>query len=141
MPSDQDLFRIVTEGMPGTSMPPWDVLPDRDRWNVVAYIKTFAADKFKEPQKKFELPKDVASSEASIARGKEMFEAIECHKCHGLAGRADGPSRPELKDDWGNPIAPATSNRTVRTSRGIANERNEERPDVALPRRSDGPTS
>ena len=36
-----------------------------------------------------------------------MFEAIECHKCHGLAGRADGPSRPELKDDWGNPIAPA----------------------------------
>jgi DMSO reductase family type II enzyme heme b subunit len=36
-----------------------------------------------------------------------MFEAIECHKCHGVAGRADGPSRPELKDDWGHPIAPA----------------------------------
>jgi DMSO reductase family type II enzyme heme b subunit len=107
VPSDQDLFRLVTNGMPGTSMPPWEVLPEKDRWNVVAYIKTFAADKFKEAPKKLDLPKEVASSDASIKRGKEMFEAIECHKCHGLAGRADGPSRPELKDDWGNPIAPA----------------------------------
>jgi DMSO reductase family type II enzyme heme b subunit len=107
VPSDQDLFRIVTAGMPGTSMPPWDVLPEKDRWNVVAYIKAFAAEKFKEAPKKLDLPKDVSSSEASIKRGKEMFEAIECHKCHGTAGRADGPSRPELKDDWGHPIPPA----------------------------------
>jgi DMSO reductase family type II enzyme heme b subunit len=107
MPSDQDLFRVVSDGMPGTSMPAWAVLPEKDRWNVVAYIKTFAADKFKEPQKKLELPKEVASSAESIKRGKEMFEAIECNKCHGAAGRADGPSRPELKDEWGHPIRPA----------------------------------
>ena len=119
-PSDQDLYRIVTEGMPGTSMPPWDVLPERERWNVVAYIKTFAGDKLKEPPKKLDLPKDVSSSEESIKRGREMFEAIECHKCHGNAGRADGPSRPELKDDWGFPVAPA--NLTQRwTFRGGAN--------------------
>jgi len=49
----------------------------------------------------------VSSSEASLKRGKEMFEAIECHKCHGTEGRADGPSRPELKDEWGFPVAPA----------------------------------
>jgi DMSO reductase family type II enzyme heme b subunit len=36
-----------------------------------------------------------------------MFEAIECNKCHGNAGRADGPSAPELKDDWGHPVRPA----------------------------------
>src|SRR5439155_1034776 len=42
-----------------------------------------------------------------MGRGKEMYEAIECHKCHGTDGGADGPSRPELKDDWGNAIAPA----------------------------------
>jgi DMSO reductase family type II enzyme heme b subunit len=107
MPTDQDLFRIITNGMPGTSMPPWEVLPEKDRWNVVAYVKSFAAEKFKEAPKKLDLPKEVSSSEASIKRGKEMFEAIECHKCHGTAGRADGPSRPELKDDWGHPIAPA----------------------------------
>src|SRR2546428_8692964 len=36
-----------------------------------------------------------------------MFEAIECHKCPGAEGRADGPSGAELKDEWGYPIAPA----------------------------------
>ncbi len=106
-PSDQDLFKVITDGMPGTSMPSWAVLPDRDRWNLVAYIKAFAADKFKEAPKKLELPKEVASSAESIKRGKEMFEAIECNKCHGTDGRADGPSRAELKDEWGHPIAPA----------------------------------
>jgi DMSO reductase family type II enzyme heme b subunit len=107
VPTDQDLFRIITDGMPGTSMPPWKVLGEKDRWNLVAYVKTFAADKFKEAPKKLELPKEVASSTESIKRGKEMFEAIECHKCHGTEGRADGPSRAELKDEWGHPIPPA----------------------------------
>jgi DMSO reductase family type II enzyme heme b subunit len=107
VPSDQDLFTIITDGMPGTSMPSWKVLPETDRHNLVAYIKSFAPEVFKEAPKKLDLPKEVASSEASIKRGKEMFEAIECHKCHGTEGRADGPSRPELKDEWGNPIAPA----------------------------------
>ena len=107
VPTDQDLFRIITAGMPGTSMPAWAVLPERDRRNVLAYIKTFAAEKLKEAPKKVELPKEVASSAESIKRGKEMFEAIECHKCHGTEGRADGPSHAELKDEWGNPLPPA----------------------------------
>jgi DMSO reductase family type II enzyme heme b subunit len=107
IPSDKDIFDVITHGMPGTSMPPWTVLPEKDRWNLVAYVKSFAADKFKEPTKKQDLPKDVSSSAESIKRGKEMYEAIECHKCHGAEGRADGPSRPELKDEWGHPIAPA----------------------------------
>jgi DMSO reductase family type II enzyme heme b subunit len=100
VPSDQDLFKVMTDGMPGTSMPAWKVLPEKDRWNLVAYIKAFAADKFKEAPKKLDLPKEVSSSAESIKRGKEMFEAIECNKC-------DGPSRPELKDEWGHSIAPA----------------------------------
>ena len=107
VPTDKDIFDVITHGMPGTSMPPWSVLPEKDRWNLVAYLKTFAAEKFKEAPKKQELPKDVASSAESIKRGKEMYEAIECNKCHGTEGRGDGPSRPELKDEWGHPIAPA----------------------------------
>jgi DMSO reductase family type II enzyme heme b subunit len=106
-PTDQDIFRIITEGMPGTSMPGWAVLPEKDRWNLVAYLKTFAAESFKEAPKKLELPKEVGSSAESIKRGKEMYEAIECHKCHGNEGRGDGPSRDELKDEWGYPIPPA----------------------------------
>src|SRR2546426_7131191 len=107
VPTDKDVFDVITHGMPGTSMPAWKVLPEKDRWNLVAYLKSFASEKFKEAPKKQELPKEVASSESSIKRGKEMYEAIECNKCHGAEGRADGPSRPELKDEWGHPIAPA----------------------------------
>ena len=107
IPTDKDLFDVITYGMPGTSMPPWAVLSEKDRWNLVAYVKSFTPEKFKEAPKKQDLPKEVASSAESIKRGKEMFEAIECNKCHGAEGRADGPSRPELKDEWGQPIAPA----------------------------------
>jgi DMSO reductase family type II enzyme heme b subunit len=106
-PTDADLFRVITEGMPGTSMPAWKVLPEKDRWNLVAYLKTLAPEAFKEAPKAAEVPKVVASSKESLARGKEMFEAIECNKCHGNAGRGDGPSAPELKDDWENPVRPA----------------------------------
>jgi len=107
VPADKDVFDIITRGMPGTSMPAWSVLSEKDRWNLLAYVKSFAAEKFKEAPKKQDLPKEVSSSAESIKRGKEMYEAIECNKCHGAEGRADGPSRPELKDEWGHPIAPA----------------------------------
>ena len=107
LPTDADLFRLIAEGMPGTSMPAWKVLPEKDRRDLVAYLKTFAGDAFKEAPKVADLPREVASSKESLARGKEMFEAIECNKCHGNAGRGDGPSAPELKDDWGNPVRPA----------------------------------
>ncbi len=106
-PSDDDLFNVITKGMPGTSMPAWALLPEKDRWNLVAYVKTFAPEKFKDVPRKQELPKTVGSSAESIKRGRETYEAIECNKCHGADGRADGPSVPELKDDWGKPILPA----------------------------------
>jgi DMSO reductase family type II enzyme heme b subunit len=110
-PTDQDLFRIITDGMPGTSMPGWKALPDKDRWNLVAYVKGFAGEAFKEAARPAELPREVPTSAASVARGKEMFEAIECHKCHGAAGRGDGPSAPELKDDWEQPVRAANLTR------------------------------
>jgi DMSO reductase family type II enzyme heme b subunit len=106
-PSNLDLFRVITEGMPGTSMPPWQELPEKDRWNLVAYLKTFAPDSFREAPRPVALPREVPTSTESVARGKEMFEAIECYRCHGAAGRGDGPSAPELKDDWGRPVRPA----------------------------------
>jgi DMSO reductase family type II enzyme heme b subunit len=106
-PTDRDLFDVITHGMPGTFMPAWKVLPEKDRRNLVAYLKTFTPDKFKEAPKTQALPKEVAASPESIRRGREMYEAIECNKCHGTEGRGDGPSRPELKDEWGHPIRPA----------------------------------
>ena len=67
VPTDQDLFDVITRGMPGTFMPAWDVLAEKDRWSLVAYLKTFAAEKFKEAPKRQELPKEVAPSAESIS--------------------------------------------------------------------------
>jgi DMSO reductase family type II enzyme heme b subunit len=105
--SDQDLFRVVTDGMPGTSMPSWRVLSERERWAVVAYIKTFAEGYGSAKLAPVAVPKEVSPSEASIRRGKKMFDAFECVKCHGQAGRGDPAPGSDLKDDWGHPIRPA----------------------------------
>ena len=98
---------MVTDGMPGTSMPAWRALPDKERSAVVAYIKTFAEAYKGAKLEPVAVPKEVASSEASLRRGKKMFDAFECVKCHGAAGRGDPAPGSDLKDDWGHPIRPA----------------------------------
>jgi DMSO reductase family type II enzyme heme b subunit len=118
LPTDEDLFRVVSKGMPGSSMPGWEeVLSEKERWQVVAYIKTF--DRFYDPDYQPEsvpLSKRIAASPESIARGRELYRELECWKCHGDAGRGDGPSALELEDEWGFPILPAdlTQNWTFR---------------------------
>ncbi|MBM3558036.1 MAG: cytochrome c, partial [Alphaproteobacteria bacterium] len=42
VPTDHDLFRVISEGMPGTSMPAWKkVLSETERWQLVHHVKTF----------------------------------------------------------------------------------------------------
>jgi DMSO reductase family type II enzyme heme b subunit len=107
VPTDDDLFRVITNGLPGTSMPAWSVLPERDRRLLVQYIKTFS-DQFKaQTPTPITLPPEVPSSPDSIARGKELYRDAECWQCHGEEGRGDGPSLPDLRDDWNHPIWPA----------------------------------
>jgi DMSO reductase family type II enzyme heme b subunit len=107
VPTDDDLFRTVTNGLPGTSMPAWSVLSERERRQVVQYIKTFS-EKFQEsPPAPINIPAEVPSSPESIARGNDLYRDAECWQCHGDAGRGDGPSLPTLKDDWDHPILPA----------------------------------
>jgi cytochrome c oxidase cbb3-type subunit 2 len=44
---------------------------------------------------------------ARVARGKAVYELLECNTCHGATGRGDGPSAARLAPDtWGNPQKP-----------------------------------
>jgi DMSO reductase family type II enzyme heme b subunit len=83
------------------------VLPERERLAAIAYIKTFAASYKDAKLQAAAVPKEVSSSDASLRRGKKMFDAFECVKCHGQAGRGDPAPGSDLKDDWGHPIRPA----------------------------------
>lgn len=37
---DASLFKTITKGSPGTAMPPWSTLSEKQRWQVVSYLKT-----------------------------------------------------------------------------------------------------
>lgn len=47
VPSDDDLFRTISRGMPGSAMPPWGHLPIADLNALVAYVKTIHEDAVK----------------------------------------------------------------------------------------------
>ncbi|MCZ6728059.1 MAG: c-type cytochrome [Acidobacteria bacterium] len=109
LPTDDDLFRIISNGMPGTSMPVWrDRLSDVQIWQLVHYLKGFSLDFEDYPaEQEFVLEGKIESTPESIARGGEVYEKAECAKCHGVSGRGNGPSAATLEDEWEFRIYPA----------------------------------
>jgi DMSO reductase family type II enzyme heme b subunit len=107
LPTDEDLFRIISKGIPGTAMPRWELtLSEDERWKVLQYIKTFAVE-FADPEYDpylavVEIPPRVESSPESILKGRKIFEKNKCFECHGLEGKGDG--REGLEDGWGFPV-------------------------------------
>ncbi len=101
VPNDDDLFRMVRDGMPGTAMPGWgDVLSDQEMWDVIAYILELGELLEEEPTDQIDYGTVVASSPESIERGRELFhESERCSECHGEDGKGDAVKK--LKDDGG----------------------------------------
>jgi cytochrome c oxidase cbb3-type subunit 2 len=110
LPTDEDLYRAISRGVYGTSMPEWSLLPERDRLAVIQYIKTFYPEWEQRGAGKpiyIPEPPDTFASPAAVARGKELYELLECTACHGASGRGDGPSAATLDPDaWGNKQRP-----------------------------------
>jgi mono/diheme cytochrome c family protein len=109
LPTDEDILGVILDGMPGTAMPGWrDRFSDGELRDLVAHLKTFSS--FFESQPAPE-PLPIASapsaSEEALAEGREFYEKIECNKCHGPAGRGNGPSAPTLEDDDDLPVRAA----------------------------------
>ncbi len=79
LPTDDDLFRIVTDGMPGTSMPGWPGLSNEERRAVVAYIKTFSKsfERATAPPLEIAMVDRVAPSEDSVTEGRKICEMLE----------------------------------------------------------------
>ncbi len=103
LPTDVDLFRAVSLGMPGTPMPPWRVnLSDGDRWAVVEYIKTFSprfANTNEDRHTVVSLGAPPWRNEVSLAEGKALFTKLACMTCHGAMGHGDGSAAVNLVDD------------------------------------------
>jgi DMSO reductase family type II enzyme heme b subunit len=116
-PTDEDLFRVVTRGVPGTAMSGWATLSEQERWLVIAYIKRFS-DVFQEKSTVVKPAKELSASPEVIAKGREVYQRAKCWECHGEEGRGDGPSAPTLKDDFGNFVKAADLRKGWRTKGG-----------------------
>ena len=110
LPTDVDLFKSMSRGLVlNQDMPAFKFLPERDRWAVIAYIKSFS-DRWEEEEEWQEDPIDISEpplpDAAMVEAGVGVYELMQCKQCHGLRGKGDGPSAPGLEDDAGLPIVP-----------------------------------
>lgn len=108
MPTDEDLFKAITHGLPGSVMPAWEeVLTEEERHKVRDYVKTFN-DRFKTEGAPAPIVNMAASAPsvtpALIEKGKELFRKTKCFLCHGKEGRANGPITVQLRNEWDIPF-------------------------------------
>jgi plastocyanin len=114
LPLESDLYRTISNGLYGTSMPPFGAMEPRARWDVIAYIETFsprwASETAPTP---IVIAPETPKTPESAARGHEKFAAL-CASCHGNEGLGNGPLSKSLVDAWGYAIRPAnlTAGRT-----------------------------
>ena len=101
IPDDWDLYESITNGIHGTSMLSWREWPEEKRWLLVHYIKTFSDEFKREAPEVIEVGVPPQVTRKSIIRGRQFFIDADCWKCHGTAGRGDGPFADELRDNYG----------------------------------------
>ena len=107
LPLDEDLFNTIGRGMDRSTMPPWNTLTAQQKVDLVAYIKHFSARWTTEkPGAPLQIPPEPEVTADRIKQGRMLFQKLECWKCHGVEGRANGPSAETLQDDQNHPIKP-----------------------------------
>jgi mono/diheme cytochrome c family protein len=108
LPSDEDLLRTVTVGLPGSTMPAWEpFLTEAERRAVVAYLKhfspRFATDT---SQDVLPLPSPPTATAERVAQGEKLYRESGCGSCHGETGKGDGRAGKDLKTSEGDLIVP-----------------------------------
>jgi cytochrome c oxidase cbb3-type subunit 2 len=123
LPTDQDLYNSIGRGFNTTKMPSWIVLTGQDRADLVAFIKTFSPRwKTEMPGVPIVIPAEPKLTIESIKHGQELFQKLECWKCHGQEGFGDGPSASSLTDSNDQPIRPYNFSAGSRFKCGSSNE-------------------
>jgi DMSO reductase family type II enzyme heme b subunit len=128
IPSDEDLLRTISRGMPGSAMPPWEHLPLADLQALVKHVRQFHVQATKEELARWVADGSISSDEVPTAlaertepglplvmppeppfdeirwfRGRRLY-LESCASCHG----ADGHPVPEAVklDSEGYPVPP-----------------------------------
>lgn len=91
LPTDQDLFNTITRGIPGV-MPPYHSLSEAERWQVIAYLKSWNSAFQEEHPVPLTFPAPPhGPTEGGIQNGRNLYVKYDCRVCHGDNGEGDGP--------------------------------------------------
>lgn len=103
LPTDADIARSIRVGLPGTSMPGFgNSLSDRDVDDLVVWVKSFSPRfDLEEVDDPIEIPPAPEITAQTIERGREVYEEMQCGKCHGDDGTGNGWAS---KDDLRGPL-------------------------------------
>jgi mono/diheme cytochrome c family protein len=89
LPTEADVFRTITRGLPGTSMPPFaDLLPEAERRALARHVLALAP-----ASRRTAPPLQVPFFNwrpALAARGEQVYLRAGCAECHGADGRGEG---------------------------------------------------
>ena len=107
LPTDEDLYRVVSRGLPGTAMPALgQFLRHEEIQEVIAYLKGFNERFAKEkPTEVVSIPPVPALTKEGLARGKKLYANMGCVSCHGEDGKGKGSASEELKTAEGDPAS------------------------------------
>jgi cytochrome c oxidase cbb3-type subunit 2 len=107
LPTDEDLFRVISKGVPGTWMPAWErLLSEEQRSSLVRFIKGFS-DLFNEEAEAPSATITAPGYSAELVReGRFVYQVLNCWQCHGMDGRGGGPSADRLTDYKDRQIRP-----------------------------------
>jgi len=133
LPRDEDLLRTLRHGLPGSSMPSWQLLSEQERISVIGYLKTFSKVWSESaPGTPIAMSGDPFRSEGlegarrAVAHGREVYHVLAtCWQCHPSyatqeevtamakandAGKVElrtNAERPEMVSDaWGRLLQP-----------------------------------
>ena len=107
LPTDWDIYRTLRRGLPGTAMPAWSGLDERSLWALVHFVKSLS-DRFERepPGLPITIPAAPPVTADRIARGRHVYQRMQCGQCHGGDGRGRGPQARTLVDDLGRRVFP-----------------------------------
>ena len=116
-PLNPDAFHFwrISEGVPGTAMPPWGLsLNSTTIWNIVLYERSFATGSIRtisgdisdqegdDFDAQTHIKPSIAGTQADYDKGKALF-GMFCEQCHGKDGHGDGPASIATPGGYINP--------------------------------------
>lgn len=105
LPTDGDLRRTISEGIPSTPMIGLKgILSDEEIDSIVAFVKTLCPDfQTKGSGNPISINPPKPTPEL-LKLGRQIYSEFQCGTCHGPKGDGDGPMAKTLKDNKGRPI-------------------------------------